>query len=109
MGEYKGEKNTPFWYIASQRWVIAQLNGRTDLNDKRNMIERGFTVFVGITLAVIAKAIFTSVITKTLLDLSNAASDKNRRKRAVNDYLEAHYLSSVLITSVKHYAQEYRV
>jgi hypothetical protein len=98
---YEGRKDLLFWYLASARWSIAQLNGRTDLDDRRNMLERGFTCLAGIILAVIAKSVFTSVLTKTVLELSDLHSESNRRRRLVNEYLERHGVSAILVANVK--------
>merc|ERR1719487_2037757 len=85
---YTGEKDLLFWYTASARWVISQLNGRTDMDERRNLQERLFTCIVGVTLAVLATAVFTSFVTKTMLDLSELVSEKTRRHRLVNEYME---------------------
>eukprot|EP00927_Polykrikos_kofoidii_P032129 TRINITY_DN27457_c0_g1_i1.p1 TRINITY_DN27457_c0_g1~~TRINITY_DN27457_c0_g1_i1.p1 ORF type:complete len:943 (+),score=114.82 TRINITY_DN27457_c0_g1_i1:22-2829(+) len=98
---FEGTKDKLFWYTASARWSIAQLNGRTDMDDRRSMPERGFTCIAGVGLAVIAKALFTSVLTKTMLDLSDLRSEKNRRRRIVNEYLDRHHLSAEFVASLK--------
>jgi len=105
---YAGHKDTAFWYLASARWSIAQLNGRTDLDDQRNMAERGFTCLAGIVLAVIAKAVFTSVLTKTVLELSDLHSESNRRHRLVNEYLDRHGASAILVANVKRCLKDFQ-
>merc|ERR1719487_1163713 len=106
--KYEGRKDTLFWYIASARWVISQLNGRTDMREDRNMQERLFTCIVGVSLAVLAQAVFISIITKTMLDLSELVSEKTRRRRLVNDYLETHPVPPALNSSVKRYLTDYK-
>jgi hypothetical protein len=106
--DYTGRKGIAFWYLTSARWSIAQLNGRTDLDDKRNMAERGFACLVGIILAVIAKAVFTSVLTKTVLELSDLHSEGNRRRRLVNEYLDRHNASAILVANVKQCLRDYQ-
>eukprot|EP00929_Paragymnodinium_shiwhaense_P055219 TRINITY_DN27687_c0_g1_i2.p1 TRINITY_DN27687_c0_g1~~TRINITY_DN27687_c0_g1_i2.p1 ORF type:complete len:1012 (+),score=178.75 TRINITY_DN27687_c0_g1_i2:107-3142(+) len=106
--EYEGEKDVIFWYLASMRWAIAQLNGRTDMVETRNMSERGCTVFAGIVLAVVVKSIFTSVLTKTLIDLSDLRSEKTKRRQMVHEYLEMNNISPGLSSAVKRYLNEYQ-
>merc|ERR1719210_2882622 len=65
-----------FWYACSARWVLAQLNGKTDLIERRNLEELGFTVLAGLLLAVVMKSIYISVLTKTLLDLAEVFKEK---------------------------------
>merc|ERR1719440_1967490 len=105
---YDGSKDTVFWYIASARWVISQLNGRTDMDERRNLKERLFTCVVGVTLAIIAQALFISVITKTMLDLSELVSEKTKRRRLINEYLENHPVHPMLSSNVKRYLNDYR-
>lgn len=106
--QYTGNKNTLFWYVASARWVISQANGRTDIKEDRNMLERMFTCLVGITLGSFAHAIFISIITKSLLDLSELVSEKTHRHRLVNDYLEKFPVPPGLNSSVKRYLSDYQ-
>eukprot|EP00927_Polykrikos_kofoidii_P049077 TRINITY_DN43208_c0_g1_i1.p1 TRINITY_DN43208_c0_g1~~TRINITY_DN43208_c0_g1_i1.p1 ORF type:complete len:962 (-),score=102.49 TRINITY_DN43208_c0_g1_i1:11-2896(-) len=105
---FEGKKDTLFWYTASARWAIAQLNGRTDMDDRRSMVERGFTCVAGVGMAVIAKALFTSVLTKTMLDLSDLRSEKNRRRRIVNEYLDRHHLSGPFVANLKRCLNDYQ-
>lgn len=96
-----------FWYIASARWVIAQLNGRTDIDEKRNLRERFFTCVVGVMFAFICRAMFVSFITKTMLDLSEIFSEKARLQRLVNQYLASNQLPQDLSSRVKRCLHEY--
>eukprot|EP00929_Paragymnodinium_shiwhaense_P068310 TRINITY_DN34328_c0_g1_i1.p1 TRINITY_DN34328_c0_g1~~TRINITY_DN34328_c0_g1_i1.p1 ORF type:complete len:913 (+),score=183.54 TRINITY_DN34328_c0_g1_i1:79-2817(+) len=104
---YEGRKDVVFWYVASARWSIAQLNGRTDEDDRRNMKERAFACFTGVVLAVIIKTTFISVVTKTVLNLSALRSSKIRRQTLVNEYLDNHNISIGLQVSVKRYMHDY--
>merc|ERR1711990_1072312 len=47
---YAGTKDTVFWHIAASRWVISQLNGRTDMNPDRNMKESRITQALGMAV-----------------------------------------------------------
>jgi len=105
--EYTGPKDMLFWYIASARWVISQFNGRTDMNEKRNLRERFFTCLVGVVLAVIAQAVFISFITKSMLDLSELVSEKTRLRRLLNEYLMANPLPPHLTYRMKRCLNEH--
>jgi hypothetical protein len=107
---YAGRKDIGFlyWYLTSARWSIAQLNGRTDIAEQRTMAELGFTCLVGFFLAVIGKAVFTSVLTKTVLELSDLHSEGNRRRRVVNEYLERHNASAILVANVKQCLRDFQ-
>jgi len=105
---YTGRKDTVFWYVASLRWVISQLNGRTDMHERRNMMERLTTCTVGILLSVIAHAVFISFITKTILDLGALVSEKTRRRQLVNEYLALTPLPPWLRGQVKHCLRDYK-
>mmetsp|Transcript_85226 Transcript_85226/g.155325 ORF Transcript_85226/g.155325 Transcript_85226/m.155325 type:complete len:536 (-) Transcript_85226:20-1627(-) len=106
--EYEGEKTNFFWYFASVRWTISQFNGRTDVNETRNMTERLFTCLCGVMLAVLAQATFISYLTKALFDLSDVVSEKTRRRRLVNEYLEHNPLSPFLTLQVKRCVNDYQ-
>lgn len=90
-----------FWYFASSRWVLAQINGRTDMNERRNMKERLFTCVVATLLAVVFMSIFVSSITATVLKLSEISAKSNRLRRSVNEYLLNHRVSVALVAGVK--------
>lgn len=103
---FPGHKDTFFWYVTSMRWAISQLNGRTDMDERRTVLERGFTVFIGVFLAVICKALFTAVVTKTILDISALANETLLRKRQMNEYLEQHKVPNFLTSVVKRYLKD---
>eukprot|EP00929_Paragymnodinium_shiwhaense_P100080 TRINITY_DN62125_c0_g1_i1.p1 TRINITY_DN62125_c0_g1~~TRINITY_DN62125_c0_g1_i1.p1 ORF type:complete len:996 (+),score=186.86 TRINITY_DN62125_c0_g1_i1:127-3114(+) len=105
---YEGDYEVMFWYVAAARWAISQLNGQTDVDERRTMPERAFTCLVGIVLAVIVKAAFMSMLTKTLLDLSDLRSQSNRRRRLVNEYLERNSISPELTFTVKRHLRDYQ-
>merc|ERR1719329_978211 len=90
-----------FWYFASSRWVLAQINGRTDIDDRRNMQERLFTCLVSVAFAVLFMSVFLSSITASLLELSAFSEEKNSARRSVNEYLEHHRVSFSLAASIK--------
>jgi len=108
-GDMIPHSNVVFWYVASSRWVIAQLNGRTDMDARRTMPERAFTCLAGVVLAVIVRAVFTSVVTKTMIDLSNLQGAKTRRKRAVNAYLQENEITANLMVAVKRHLHDYHI
>lgn len=96
------EDNTLFfWYFASSRWVLAQINGRTDMNDQRNMQERFFTCVVAIVFAVIFMSIFLSSMTATILQFSDLSQKRSEARRKMNEYLQHHRVPLSLVASVK--------
>eukprot|EP00929_Paragymnodinium_shiwhaense_P097539 TRINITY_DN59194_c0_g2_i2.p1 TRINITY_DN59194_c0_g2~~TRINITY_DN59194_c0_g2_i2.p1 ORF type:complete len:1004 (+),score=188.96 TRINITY_DN59194_c0_g2_i2:139-3150(+) len=105
---YQGRKDTFFWYVASARWALAQFNGRTDENDRRTLEERGFTCFTGVVLGVVGRAVYTSVLTKTMLDLSDMHSGKAKKRRCVLAFLEQYHISSETATTVKRFLREHQ-
>merc|ERR1719329_311146 len=90
-----------FWYFASSRWVLAQINGRTDINDRRNMQERLFTCIVAVVFAVIFMSIFLSSMTATILQLNELSKKSSESRRLINEYLQQHRVSLNLVASVK--------
>merc|ERR1739848_116534 len=72
----EGSRDLVFWYFASCRWTLAQINGRTDTDERRTRLELGYTCIVAISFAVIFMALFTSAITTTMMQLSNEANNK---------------------------------
>jgi len=96
-----------FWYVASARWVVSQLNGRTDMDARRNMLERGFTVCVGIFLSVVFQAVFIAHITQAMLDINDMFKDRKMRELLLNEYLSRYRLPVVLVRQVKYYARDY--
>lgn len=106
--EYEGDKTEIFWYFASIRWTIAQFNGRTDVDERRNMLERLFTCLCGVVLCALGQAILFSLITKILFDLSEVLSEKTRRKRLMNEYLEQNPCPPLLTLQVKRWVNEYQ-
>jgi hypothetical protein len=97
-----------FWYMASARWVVSQLNGRTDMDERRNMRERCFTVIIGVLLSVVGQATFIALITRSMIDLSNLFKAQNARRRMLNEYLCRYVISTGVDRSVKKYVREYK-
>jgi len=85
-----------FWYFASARWTLAQINGRTDQNTRRNTGELVFTCLVSGGVAVIFMAVFVGSITTTMLEASALAKQRSARLQLVNEYLEARSISPTL-------------
>merc|ERR1712190_5467 len=52
-------------------------------------------------MAVVVKAVFTSLVTKTMLDLSSLHHESTRRNLIVNEYLVTHRVSDFLVMGVK--------
>lgn len=90
-----------FWYFASSRWVLAQVNGRTDMDEKRNMGERLFTCIVAVVFAVVFMSIFTSTMTATMLQISELSAKSSAVHRSINEYLLYHRVSKSLVAIVK--------
>lgn len=103
----KDTANDYYWYIASARWVVSQMNGRTDMDPTRNLKERLFTCVIGVCMSMLAQAVFISYITKAMLDLGELMSEKTRRVRVANKFLEHHQSALMLASVVKKCVSEY--
>eukprot|EP00928_Gymnodinium_smaydae_P097058 TRINITY_DN8703_c0_g1_i1.p1 TRINITY_DN8703_c0_g1~~TRINITY_DN8703_c0_g1_i1.p1 ORF type:complete len:694 (+),score=66.61 TRINITY_DN8703_c0_g1_i1:57-2138(+) len=90
-----------FWYAASARWMLAQLNGKTDDNVRRNMQEMAYTSVIAVIFPVIVSALFISSITQTLGQLGAAAEEGARRRKLVCKFLQANRISGELVSQVK--------
>mmetsp|Transcript_68695 Transcript_68695/g.217156 ORF Transcript_68695/g.217156 Transcript_68695/m.217156 type:complete len:751 (+) Transcript_68695:86-2338(+) len=93
-----------FWYSASLRWTLAQVNGRTDLDERRNMREMAFTCAVAGGLAIILMAVFISGITAAMMELSAIAEDSKKKIRRVNEFLKNNKISSGLTALIRHHS-----
>jgi len=98
----EGAKNTLFWYSASLRWTLAQINGRTDVDDRRNMRERMFTCFVAGGLAILVMAVFISSITTAMMELGTITEERKKKMRRLNAFLKKHQISMPLTVLIKH-------
>eukprot|EP00928_Gymnodinium_smaydae_P029580 TRINITY_DN22238_c0_g1_i1.p1 TRINITY_DN22238_c0_g1~~TRINITY_DN22238_c0_g1_i1.p1 ORF type:complete len:700 (+),score=64.41 TRINITY_DN22238_c0_g1_i1:29-2101(+) len=90
-----------FWYTASARWMLAQLNGKTDDDVRRNMPEMAYTSVIAVVFPVIVMALFISSITQTLGRLGATAEEGARRRKLVCKFLEAHKIEGKLVSEVK--------
>mmetsp|Transcript_43785 Transcript_43785/g.103481 ORF Transcript_43785/g.103481 Transcript_43785/m.103481 type:complete len:869 (-) Transcript_43785:163-2769(-) len=76
-------------YAGSARWVLAQINGRTDLVEDRTMAERLYTVLCAL-IAVVVMSIFISSLTTKMLELEKVMSEAHRNSRLLDMYLRHH-------------------
>jgi len=90
-----------FWYFASMRWSLAQINGRTDMKENRTNDELMYTCAVAIVFAVIFMSIFVSSITATLLEFTSAASAKMKNRRDMEEFFSGHFLSEETLLAMK--------
>jgi len=102
----EGPRDFFFWYFAANRWTLAQINGRTDMDDRRNMPERLFTCLVAIALASIFQALFVGSITMSMMELTKLAEDRNNLRRLMNAYFEHQNVPNVLVASVKRHLND---
>lgn len=98
------EKTVLFWYSASLRWTLAQVNGRTDVDERRNMRERMFTCFVAGGLAILLMAVFISSITATMMELGSIAEERKKKFRRINEFLKKNQISASLTALIKHHS-----
>lgn len=97
-----------FWYFASARWTLAQINGRTDQDSRRNMTELMFTCLVSGGLAIIFMAVFVSAITTTMLEVSELNRKRNERLLLLNEYIDQYSISQSLKYRLKSTAQTWK-
>jgi hypothetical protein len=90
-----------FWYSASCRWTLAQINGRTDMDERRNMPELIYTCTVAIAFAVIFMSLFISGLTAVMMEMSALTQSKTSLQRMVSNYLQKRDVSSRLVGNVK--------
>jgi len=96
-------KGFPFWYSASVRWTLAQINGRTDPDERRTTGEMVFTSFVSSLMAVVFMAVFISSITNVMLEASKLADERKTRMRALNRFLQSHRISEDLTARMRNH------
>jgi hypothetical protein len=101
-----GPRDFMFWYFASCRWTLAQINGRTDMDERRNVVELGYTCVVATLFAVVFMALFISTITTTMMELSNAASSKFSAQREVKEFVHLHKISTRLGLAIRRHVKE---
>lgn len=101
-----GPRDVFFWYFASSRWTLAQINGRTDMDERRNIVELGYTCLIAIGFAVVFMALFISSITTTMMELSSIAENKFNTHRMVGEYMAGNYVSHRLACIVKRHIKE---
>lgn len=95
------ERTVWFWYFASSRWTLAQINGRTDTHELRNMPELIYTCFVAVGFAIIFMTVFYGSVTASMMELNDLAETKTKARRLVNAYLKKHDVSSQLVGNAK--------
>lgn len=94
------DESALYWYFASCRWTLAQINGQTDDAEQRTMHELAFTCVVSVTSAIVFMGVFVSSITTTMLELSKIAEGEASRRRLVKEYLGQHDFTGVLVGRV---------
>jgi len=94
-----------FWYFAAMRWALAQICGRTDQNERRNVWEMFWTCVVALLGALIFMAVFISSITATLLEVQKIAEGPRERRRLVKEYINEQGFTELLeLRVLKHLA-----
>ncbi|CAJ1378372.1 unnamed protein product [Effrenium voratum] len=78
-------------YIAAVRWTLAQLNGRTDRQD-RTFVEMSYVAFAA-CFTLIFMSIFVSSLTSRMLQLQQLMDKESGYKRLLQRYNEVHNLS----------------
>ncbi|CAJ1372645.1 unnamed protein product [Effrenium voratum] len=78
-------------YIAAARWTLAQLNGRTDRED-RTFVEMSYVAFAA-CFTLIFMSIFVSSLTSRMLQLQQLMDKESGYKRLLQSYNETHNLS----------------
>mmetsp|Transcript_46378 Transcript_46378/g.110452 ORF Transcript_46378/g.110452 Transcript_46378/m.110452 type:complete len:860 (-) Transcript_46378:41-2620(-) len=76
-----------FSYAISARWTLAQINGRTDQEKERTMLEMAYTCFCAL-LAVVLVSLFVGTITTNMVELQRLWQEPLRHLRLLNAYLE---------------------
>jgi len=90
-----------YWYLASSRWTLAQLNGRTDTNEMRTSMELLYTSFMALCLAVIIMSVYVSAITSTMVELNALQESSSKIRKRVNDYLVENSVDVAMAETVR--------
>lgn len=93
----------PFWYAASARWALAQINGETDQDPFRTVGELFFTIVITVTMALLFMSIFVSSITTKMMEAARLSEEMRSRSHSLGVYLRAHSVSSDLTQKIKYH------
>eukprot|EP00927_Polykrikos_kofoidii_P042840 TRINITY_DN36889_c0_g1_i2.p1 TRINITY_DN36889_c0_g1~~TRINITY_DN36889_c0_g1_i2.p1 ORF type:complete len:814 (-),score=153.73 TRINITY_DN36889_c0_g1_i2:145-2586(-) len=86
-----------FWYAASWRWMLAQVNGSIDLGRGRTGAEMAYTGVVAVATPLLASALLTALVTRALIgDSFSSGREASRKRQVVQDYLQSHGVASHL-------------
>ncbi|CAE7764916.1 Dml, partial [Symbiodinium sp. CCMP2456] len=91
-------------YVAAVRWTLAQLNGRTD-REERTFVEM---LYIGFTacFTLIFMSIFVSSLTSRMLQLQQLMDRESGYKRLLQRYREMHSLSFPLLYLAKRHIKD---
>lgn len=91
-------------YVAAVRWTLAQLNGRTD-RQERTFVEM---LYIGFTacFTLIFMSIFVSSLTSRMLQLQQLMDRESGYKRLLQRYREMHSLSFPLLYLAKRHIKD---
>ena len=96
-----------FSYVSASRWTLAQINGRTDLADDRNMQERAYTCLCAF-FTVVFHSLFISAITTRMVQLMEIVTDAQKGMRVLNSYLDRHTLSYGTVYFAREYVRNHQ-
>lgn len=87
-------QNSEFWshYLASARWTLAQINGRTDQQHNRTTVEQLY-VCVCSMFAILIMSLFVSSITAGIMQLRGIMDEQTKSMRALNAFISKHKVS----------------
>jgi len=92
---------TALLYFHSARWVLAQMNGRTDQDARRNLIEMMYTCIVAVFGPLVAMSVFVSLITQNMMELSNITGEERANRQLLMKYLSERKISEELAVALK--------
>lgn len=95
------------WYLYSARWVLAQVNGRTDQDPRRNNIEMAFTCVVAVCGPLLCMSVFVSNITATMMELRSMAQVKRINRLLLQKYLNRNPVSYELCACMKQHVRHH--
>jgi len=100
--------DTTFLYFHSARWVLAQMNGRTDQDSRRNLFEMAYTCIVAVVGPLILMSVFVSSVTQNMLELSNISTETRANRMLLETYLTDKKISQELVSTMKMHARYYK-
>ncbi|CAE7281362.1 Dml [Symbiodinium natans] len=91
-------------YVAAARWTLAQLNGRTD-RQERTFVEMLYIAFTA-AFTLIFMSIFVSSLTSRMLQLQQLMDKESGYKRLLQRYREMHSLSFTTVYLAKRHIKD---